>query len=110
VGPQTVIEAVSSSGSFLDGAAAQAAPALGGAAVRPDVVEAGDLRHPRGIPAQAAIMIAGLREAGALRRGAGRHLHCWGDIRVAAGDQRRNVVLPRGAGAAGDHGAGSSST
>ena len=81
VGPQTVIEAVSSSGSFLDGGGSKPLQRSAVPLLRPDIVaaETGAIRDA--FLRKRAVMIAGLKEAGVRfdvePEGT---FYCWGDI------------------------------
>ena len=105
VGPQQVIEAVRSSGSFLDGGGSKP---LQRAAVPLLAPDGGAPRKRRAIREaflpQAADHAGGIARGGrALRPRARRHVLLLGRrLRPAGGDQRRDVVLPRRAGAEGD--------
>ena len=81
VGPQTVIEAVSSSGSFLDGGGSKPLQRSAVPLLHPDIVEAETRAIRDAFLRKRAIMIAGLREAGVRfdvePEGT---FYCWGDI------------------------------
>ena len=104
VGPRQVIEAVSSSGSFLDGGGSKPLQRSAVALLAPTVVEAETAAIRDCVPQEARS--DGRRpQAGGrpVRSRARRHvLLLGGHLDAAAGDQRRNVVLSRGAGAEGD--------
>jgi N-succinyldiaminopimelate aminotransferase len=81
VGPQTVIEAVSSSGSFLDGGGSKPLQRSAVPLLRPEVVEAETRAIRDAFLPKRATMVAGLREAGVRfdvePEGT---FYCWGDI------------------------------
>jgi N-succinyldiaminopimelate aminotransferase len=81
VGPRPVIEAVSSSGSFLDGGGSKPLQRSAVALLRPDVVDAETRAIRETFLRKRAIMIEGLREAGVRfdvePEGT---FYCWGDI------------------------------
>ena len=97
VGPQPVIEAVSSSGSFLDGGGSKPLQRSAVPLLAPAVVARGDGGDPRRRScASGAILGEGLREAGVrFDLEPEGTFYWWGDVSgAAAGDQRRDVVLP----------------
>ena len=102
-GRRQVIEAVSSSGSFLDGGGSKP---LQRAAVPLLEPTRRARRRPRpsaeASSGSARSCCEGLREAGVrFDLEPEGTFYCWGDVSaLPAGDQRRDVVLPRGAGAA----------
>ena len=81
VGPRTVIEAVSSSGSFLDGGGSKPLQRSAVPLLRPEVAEAETAAIRRSFLRKRALMIAGLRDAGVRfdvePEGT---FYCWGDI------------------------------
>ncbi len=81
VGPRTVIEAVSSSGSFLDGGGSKPLQRSAVPLLRPDIVAAETRAIRDAFLRKRAIMIAGLKEAGVRfdvePEGT---FYCWGDI------------------------------
>ena len=75
VGPQPVIEAVSSSGSFLDGGGSKPVQRAAVPLLAPEVVRRGNGSDPGGVPAQAADHAGRIARGGrALRPRARRHV------------------------------------
>ncbi|HEX6104944.1 MAG TPA: pyridoxal phosphate-dependent aminotransferase [Gemmatimonadales bacterium] len=81
VGPRPVIDAVSSSGSFLDGGGSKPLQRSAVPLLRPEIVEAETGAIRQAFLRKRAIMIAGLREAGVrLDAEPEGTFYCWGDI------------------------------
>ena len=108
VGPRQVIDAVSSSGSFLDGGGSKPLQRSAVPLLAPTVVEAETQAIREAFLPKRAILAEGLPRAGVrFDLEPEGTFYCWGDISgLPRRDQRRDVVLSRRAGAEGDLRAG----